>query len=135
MGEFADESVRLGQKSFVTIRLNDGQMCTHKPTPDNDTSGINNDHQFDRLSQFWWTHRSNASMIMGLQQSPPKGFQPCCWTGDCSCPSSACEFVWTSTLARDRIAALVGELAADAGVPEARDCLKQARDVWDVKYE
>ena len=26
-------------------------------------------------------------------------------------------------------------LAADAGVPEARDCLKQARDVWDVKYE
>ena len=27
------------------------------------------------------------------------------------------------------------EAPADAGVPEARDCLKQARDVWDVKYE
>ena len=28
-----------------------------------------------------------------------------------------------------------GSDPADAGVPEARDCLKQARDVWDVKFE
>ena len=36
---------------------------------------------------------------------------------------------------RRAIAIECWELAADAGVPEARDCLKQARDVWDVKYE
>ena len=35
---------------------------------------------------------------------------------------------------RRAIAIECWELAADAGVPEARDCLKQARDVWDVKY-
>jgi len=36
---------------------------------------------------------------------------------------------------RRAIAIECWELAADAGVPEARDCLKQARDVWDVKFE
>ena len=27
------------------------------------------------------------------------------------------------------------ELAAEAGVQEARDCLRQAQSVWDVKYD
>jgi hypothetical protein len=53
IGEFAGESVSTGQKPFVAIRLNDGQMCSHPPIPDNATSGVNNDHQFDRLSRFW----------------------------------------------------------------------------------
>ena len=35
---------------------------------------------------------------------------------------------------RRAIAIECWELAADAGVPEARGCLKQARDVWDVKF-
>ena len=57
IGEFASACTGSNQKPFVTIRLNDGQMCTHPPTPDNCTSGVNNDHQFDRLSRFWWEHR------------------------------------------------------------------------------
>ena len=31
VGEFAAESVATGQTPFVTIRLNDGQMCSHPP--------------------------------------------------------------------------------------------------------
>ena len=50
IGEFADESRRTGQKPFVTIRLNDGQMCSHPPTPDNCSSGVNNDHQVRRTA-------------------------------------------------------------------------------------
>ena len=151
IGVFAEESLSTNQKPFVTIRLNDGQMCTHPPTPDNCSSGVNNDHQvrsstavwpftgvvllrvvysvirelmvppplraqFDRLSQFWWEHRDNASLILGLQQRPPEGFKPCCWlpadNGGCHCTNAACEFSWAgSSLARDRIAALIGELA------------------------
>ena len=57
IGEFAEECLSTGQTPFVTIRLNDGQMCSHPPTPDNCSSGVNNDHQFDRLSEFWWKHR------------------------------------------------------------------------------
>lgn len=60
--------------------------------------------------------RDNASMILGLQQTPPEGFRPCCWLphnkGGCRCTTAACEFSWAgSTLARDRVANLVGELA------------------------
>lgn len=50
IGEFADEASRTGQKPFVTIRLNDGQMCSHPPTPDNDSSLINNDHQVSLMT-------------------------------------------------------------------------------------
>ena len=31
IGDFARECVKTGQKAFITIRLNDGQMCTHPP--------------------------------------------------------------------------------------------------------
>eukprot|EP01046_Picozoa_sp_COSAG06_P029202 COSAG06_NODE_2691_length_6430_cov_2.427648_10_plen_416_part_00 len=116
VGEFADECRSTSQTPFVTIRLNDGQMCQHPPTPDNCSSGVNNDHQFDRLSRFWWEHKDNASLILGLQQTPPEGFKPCCWLphdkGGCRCTNAACEFSWAgSPLARDRIANLIGELA------------------------
>jgi hypothetical protein len=88
-------------------RLNDGQMCAHPPTPDNDTSEVNNDHQFDRMSEFWWDHKNNNSMILGLQSSPPHGWQPCCWglngTKTCSCSNEACELSWTSAAVRNRI--------------------------------
>ena len=124
VGEFADECTSTGQKPFVAIRLNDGQMCNHPPTPDNCSSGVNNDHQFDRLSRFWWEHKTNASMILGLQQKPSEGFRPCCWLpmdqGGCKCSNSACEFSWASPTAGGgwalspaaaRLTALVGEVA------------------------
>ena len=83
--------------------------------PDNSSSGVNNDHQFDRLSEFWWTHRNDSDVILGLQQRPPRGFEPCCWATapheSCSCPNAACELSWSSQPVRDRIAALVGEIA------------------------
>ena len=119
VGDFAEEAVKEKQKPFLTIRLNDGQMCDHAPTPNDDPGLVSNDHQFDRLSRFWWEHRHNASVILGLQQSPARGFAPCCWQDDpitkkpsCACPSAACEFSWTSRAARTRIAKLVGELAS-----------------------
>jgi hypothetical protein len=116
IGEFADEATKTSQKPFLAIRLNDGQMCQHPPTPDNCTSGVNNDHQFDRLSRFWWDHKNSSDMILGLQQSPSQGFKPCCWLpkgkpGHCACSSKACEFSWSSALARNRLAALIGEVA------------------------
>ena len=49
VGEFADECTKTAQKPFVTIRLNDGQMCSHPPTPDDAMSGVNNDHQFETI--------------------------------------------------------------------------------------
>eukprot|EP01052_Picozoa_sp_SAG31_P037849 SAG31_NODE_4954_length_2837_cov_1.697589_3_plen_415_part_00 len=128
IGEFADEASKTGQRPFVAIRLNDGQMCSHPPTPDNCTSGVNNDHQFDRLSRFWWDHRENSSMILGLQQTPAAGFQRCCWDQPQSCTggrahhctNAACEFSWISptkqgeigelSLGAKRIAHLVGEV-------------------------
>lgn len=119
VGVFLDESVKQGQKPFVTIRLNDGQMCAHKPTPDDDPSGVSNDHQFDRLSRWWWDHRSDPSYILGLQEDPPVAFRPCCWQDDpatkkpaCSCPNAGCEMSWTNSPSRQRIIRLVGELAA-----------------------
>jgi hypothetical protein len=116
IGEFADECLQTGQKPFVTIRLNDGQMCQHPPTADNCTSGVNNDHQFDRLSRFWWEHKNDSSVILGLQQTPPKGWKPCCWlpqsAGGCKCSNTACELSWTSPAVRTRVAKLAGELAA-----------------------
>lgn len=114
VGQFAAESLRTGQTPFVTIRLNDGQMCQHPPRPDNDSSLINNDHQFDRLSEFWWNHKGNSSLILGLQQEPPEGFRPCCWdkSHPCTCSNAACEFSWVYPAARDRIVALIGELAS-----------------------
>ena len=36
IGDFAQECIKTGQKPFITIRLNDGQMCTHPPTPEDD---------------------------------------------------------------------------------------------------
>ena len=115
IGEFASACTGSNQKPFVTIRLNDGQMCTHPPTPDNCTSGVNNDHQFDRLSRFWWDHREDKEIILGLQQQPPSGFRPCCWkppsAGGCKCSTAACELSWSAAAPRDRLSALVGEVA------------------------
>lgn len=67
VGDFIAECTATKQKAFVTVRLNDGQMCSHPPAPDNSTSLSNNDHTFDRLSQFWWEHRQNESVILGMQ--------------------------------------------------------------------
>ena len=55
------------------------------------------------MSQFWWEHRTDPKTILGLQQTPPLGFRPCCWVDDpvtkkpsCNCPTTACEMSWTS---------------------------------------
>ena len=96
VGTFANASRAIGQTPFVSFRLNDGQCCAHRPTPNNDPSGVADDHQFDRLSRFWYDRRFDASAVLGLEESPPKKFRPCCWQDDpktkkpaCSCPSIA----------------------------------------------
>eukprot|EP00041_Stephanoeca_diplocostata_P017186 m.342562 g.342562 ORF g.342562 m.342562 type:complete len:269 (+) comp20621_c0_seq37:58-864(+) len=38
VGTFVKESIAVQQKAFVTVRLNDGQMCAHKPTSNADPS-------------------------------------------------------------------------------------------------
>ena len=144
IGEFADECTKTAQKPFVTIRLNDGQvrsycsrsrslllplpaadasppqMCSHPPTPDNATSGVNNDHQFDRLSRFWYDSKTDPSIILGLQETPAEGWKPCCWgcvgknhtpaCKKCACKSAACELSFSNAKPRERIANLINEL-------------------------
>ena len=96
----------------MTIRLNDGQMCTHPPAPDNSTSMSNNDHTFDRMSEFWWRHKNDTDVILDRSER----WKPCCWGGfykidRCDCSNSACELSWTSALVRNRLIGLIGELA------------------------
>jgi hypothetical protein len=111
IGDFADECAKTGQKAFVTIRLNDGQMCNHPPAPDNTTSLSNNDHTFDRMSEFWWRHKNDSEVIL----DKTKRWEPCCWGSfykirQCSCSNSACELSWTSPLVRNRLINLIGEV-------------------------
>ena len=119
IGTFTKATLNASQTPLVTIRLNDGQMCAHSPTPNDDSSLVSNDHQFDRMSQYWWEHRNDSSTILGLQQTPPVTFRACCWIDDpqtkkpsCACPSTACELSWLNAEVRARIVNLLGELAA-----------------------
>jgi hypothetical protein len=82
-------------------------------------AGVNNDHQFDRLSQFWYDSKTDDSMILGLQEEPAEGWQPCCWScahtaqppcKACTCKSAACELSFSNAKPRDRISKLIGEL-------------------------
>ena len=123
IGDFAAECIATQQKPFVTVRLNDGQMCSHVPAPDNSTSLSNNDHTFDRLSQFWWERRENASVILGMQGVEHNGWKPCCWGWGghtCSCSNAACELSWNSAAVRDRIVGLIGEMATIYAVKGVR---------------
>ena len=112
IGDFAHECIKTGQKPFVTIRLNDGQMCTHPPAPDDTPSLSNNDHTFDRTSEFWWRHKNDSAVILDNH----KRWEPCCWGSfyhidGCTCSNSACELSWTSPLVRNRMINLIGEVA------------------------
>ena len=106
-----------GQKPFISISLNDGQMCNCPPTPNNYSSMNANEHTFSYVSRSFYEHRFDKDAMLGYGQEPPTPWRPCCWlTGNASCaascPAVACAFSWMSPVPRKRLIALVAEVSA-----------------------